>query len=676
MNIIKLSWSDKRRNHFVNFYAFQDDKSKTPVVLTMPFSMSAGDARQQYDADRYRRGVPPYSGPVLHICLDLASGRLYLPDMEDVKEIETDDQTRALLYAIRLQAEKLVGPLPMAPIISGDPLHTIRIKKIADFPSAAQFVAQHVKKGTAEQHLNLPVVEADLSVMPLTVSRLPEPEKAKMTQGTYVGKSAGPYVEFYARRGEKENQEDVFLASQKTPFILLNISKDAKTSAGDKERLVVTLHKEFFEESGESKATSPENKDVAAIKYLMYVGWSFKELCTWMLSEDNVANFRDLIYKGSYLYNAAKLLAKDGYADPSANPYYYSFAYTKEFPMSFRPGDPDRPLDVSGQPPIFQVMHFDPTTSMVTIKTPFYISEALAEKVLGVQGAFFASQYDPNTRSIKMASDPAAFAAAAHRSTRMIQNDVAAVHKLEKTAPFKEIAETEIFFERKKISDYPQASDIIRRLCRAMTTPEKTIRFDDLDVIVGPWTRVTGASGAYYDRKRMQAAGIAVPFELMPGFMVSPPIIAIDDAEQPNIADRTHIIVHEYRHHINSMLWVSDPREVTKEEVAKGDSEDEFLKYLDNKDERLAHKAQFKYLMGIGMSKEEILNQMLQDKVTASNIRIAKKYMEILNDAAKEMKEEEYQASVEKDVQKAMEENKFDSGSADEILFDPDELEL
>ena len=50
---------------------------------------------------------------------------------------------------------------------------------------------------------------------------------------------------------------------------------------------------------------------------------------------------------------------------------------------------------------------------------------------------------------------------------------------------------TATLFERKHISDYPQASEIIKDLCEKVSSPEKTIRFDDLEVVVGPSTQST-----------------------------------------------------------------------------------------------------------------------------------------------------------------------------------------
>src|ERR1035437_3147128 len=123
MRITRLSWSKKRKNSLVNFYALEPDERGNVEILMPPFSWrSDGDALSQLNHERAKKKLPSYNGTLLHVILDMSSGRLYLPNMEEASLMKSDPKKQAMLDAVTLKIEKLVDFVPLAAPIRGDPL--------------------------------------------------------------------------------------------------------------------------------------------------------------------------------------------------------------------------------------------------------------------------------------------------------------------------------------------------------------------------------------------------------------------------------------------------------------------------------------------------------------------------------------------------------------------------
>ena len=150
-------------------------------------------------------------------------------------------------------------------------------------------------------------------------------------------------------------------------------------------------------------------------------------------------------------------------------------------------------------------------------------------------------------------------------------------------------------------------------------------------------------------------------------FMLSPPVIIIDITSNPNVADRTNVVIHEYQHHINHQLWIG--ARVKPPEEPNQDDTQAFLDYLDDENERIAHRTQFMYMLGTGMSKEEVLRGQIGGRAKLANMPIAKKYMEIINEAASMLQEE----LTERDISHGVERMMVDE-TEDEALFNPDDM--
>jgi hypothetical protein len=689
VKILKIAWSHKRKNHLVNFYALEPDKKGKVEVLTPPFSWFANeDAIAQINIERDKKGQPAYHGKILHVVLDMSSGRLYLPNMEEKDVIASDPALTGMLDAIKIKIEQLVDFIPMAPLIRGDPLNTIRIRRVGDFRSVAGFIRRQVRDMQQfEKDISIPVVEADLTLMPKTLQDIfGDNPDAISRQWAFVGDNKT--IEFSVREGSGETQKDLVTHYQKAPFILINTAKQAKVSDADKERCVILAYKEYAVTNRPDNPDSKESPQLQSFKYLMYIGWSFRELSLYILQSNDVTTFRSLMFRSSFLYNAAKSLKKDGYPDPSSKPYYYCFQIGKGFPVNIRPEAGVEVFDYSEQPDIFQVVFFDQKTSYITFKTPMFIPEETLKNIFKPESDVFVAQYDSYDKSVKTSVPVDDIKKESGNSLNAVITDCANINgKNKKEIGIKERTLFDSIFERKHISDYPQATEIIKDLCErlvanpdkeAKAVPEK-IRFDDLEVVVGPWKSTVGFLGGYADVRKMDKTFGKPTIEPIPGFFVEPPVIMIDNEANPSVGDRTNVIIHEYRHHINTQLWVDSPvYDVLDKQQGETVTQrnEKMIRYLKSPDERTAHKTQFKYMLAIGMSKEQILRQLMGGKPTIQDIPVVKEYLGIINEAATEIdteqKEEEVMDQMQAEINRR--EENMNNGQEDiSDFFDPDE---
>ena len=683
MRILQTSWSKKRKNHLVNFYALEPDQKGKVEIFNPPFSWSSNqDALSQINIGRVKTGLPPYTGQLLHVILDMSSGRLYLPNQEGQTGINSDLMLLTMYDAIRLKIEQLVDFLPMASPINGDPLETLRIRQIKDFSSIVNFIKKQsndVKK--FETDISLPVIEANLDQMPSTKKELfKHPEVHKDKQFLFV--NGHQVFNFSAQQKIGSDLKEVFVHQQKAPFIVIDISSGNKISDEDKERLVILGYKEYVASNQKEQRSIFDSPDFQSFKYLMYTGWSFKELSLFVLDENKINSFLGLIKDGSFLFNAAKSLKADGYPDPAFNPYYYTFKIDNDFPINFRPQAGVEVFDYDDQPEMFRIVFFDNKTSLITIKTPLYMNERLVAKVLLSKSPVLISQYDLTEKSLKTdkSIDPVFKSSASFNAVLVDVSNI-------QGKPVDSIKERFLNasrFERKHISDYPQATEIIKDLCARIAknpgkeakVPSTNVQFDDLEVIVGPWLEMAGFLGGYYNVARIKQQTSKDFLEPIPDFKVYPPAILIDNRKNPSVGDRTHIIIHEYRHHINSQLWIESAQyDVIPQE---GDTEEQrdkkMVNYLRTTEERLAHKTQFKYMLAIGMSREQIIRKVIQRKPTMSDIPVVKEYLIILNEAAMELDEDQNEDQKLEMIKEYMQEvkNQVTPELDSSAFFDPD----
>ena len=655
MKITKTAWSPKRKNHFVNFYAFEPDSRGRVTVLSPQFSWkNKEDAIAQYNIERANKdSTPAYRGSVLHVILDMSSGRIYLPDKETKSIFQLNPNLQGMLDAVKIKIDQLIDIAPMAPPIRGDPLDTIRIRKLGDFKSVANFVRRQVSDyNQFTSDIKIPVVEADLSSMPKTAVQLfGSIEAASRKQYLFV---AGPRtVEFVINEGVGPSETSNVIHYEKAPFILINIAPETRVSEADKERIVVLAYKEYAITNRPDMSSSRESPQLQSFKYLMYIGWSFHELCIFVLKPEDVSDFRMLMSRAAFIYNAAKSLHQDGYPDPTGVPYYYSFKIGEDFPVKFPMEASTEVYSQESSHDIFHFVYFNAKTSVVTIRTPLFLDGRLIAKIFKPKSQVFIAQYDPTEKVLKTNQNAEIFEKGEYESVRALKLDLSEKSGVNPSqVKTKQWNLIDAHFHKKHISDYPQATEIIKNLCERITAKPDIeaqnsgaqIQFDDIEVVVGPFQQRYGFLGGYVDKDKIKEKfNGSTTIEPIPGLIVTPPAILIDDSEYPSVGDRTNVIIHEYRHHINIQLSVhsviSNPAD--KKNKSNADRVRAMVVYLQSPDERLAHKTQFKYMLGIGMSKEQLLRHLMHGKPTINEIPLVKEYLSIINDAVKEIEAEE-----------------------------------
>ena len=685
MKITKIAWSDKRKNTLVNFYAIEPDEKGHVAVMVPPFSWgSSQDAIAQINNERRIQGKPEYSGSILHVVFDQSSGRLYLPNMEDKSSFDLKPSLNAMLDAVKIKIEGLIDFIPLAAVVRGDPLETIRVRRVGDFFSVSDFIRRQSKdKLQHDKDIQLPVIEANMSKMPKTRKEL----FGTMENKPFMFVGSGKVVRFLVREETGAGPIDFEVHSQKGPFILVNIgvktSEDGKpaVTAADKEVYVVSGYREYLASKNADVRNPKENVRLQSFKYLMYIGWSMKDVCLSTFRSTGTSNLADLLTTGSFLFNAAKSLKADGYKDPTENPYYYCFKIGKDFPISFTPQAGTDVYDYSRYHEILRVVYFDPETSYITIKTPLFLTQEIVSSVFKAKSQVFSAQYDPAEKAIKTSGGIAGMKEESLASVRALAKDVSNnANRPVKELSVKEGYLTKMRFERKHISDYPQAAEIIKDICKKLSAepPKETralaeggIRFDDLEVVVGPWSKVgnTGAAGEYLVK------GSKEPVK---GFVVTSPAILIDDEGQTTAGERNDVIIHEYRHHINTQLWIELPSYDVSMNQGTTDKErvDKIVKYLTNTHERTAHKQQFKYLLTMGMTTEEVFNRVFPKKQrTIANIPISKEYASIIKEAEEELKVDRSVEEISENIQKFDPKKEVEDDGGDETdFFDPNDM--
>ena len=638
--MIRFSWSEKRSNDFVNYYTFESiPPGGNPVVMKSPINVPAKVAKEQYCKQLANEGKG-YDGPVLHIKLDLASGRMYIPEWDNLSEMGRD-QTVKLFTSVKLMATKEFGDIPSAPPIAGDPSKVIRIRTLNDFPSSSRFIRAHLnEESLSGDFMNLPVVEANLSMMPKTRGMLPAGRRAKEFEGCYIDPGAIPTMPFIVEENMGGTVKSRQVHTQQAPFILVNISPEAKVSESDKERVVVVAYKDFATKGINSALVSSVGR--YTVKYLLYMGYSFRNVCASVLSPSMVQGFEGLMHMSAYLLAAAKDLKKGGYPDPSASRTYYCFRIDESFPYKFRLNMVGAPYPVEGQNDIITVVHFDPASSYLIFKSPLFFNDDVCHEILKAQGNVVRCDYDPETKRVKTDETPEILDRESKYSTRVITTDLKGAGVIGKGEQprFELRGRVESQFTKRKITDYYQATDLIKKIIQKINSSStKQVEFHDLSVVVGPWQRAAGFLGGYMSLERMRKTKGQIPYQPIPNvdWKIMPPAIFIDNGENPSIADQTHVIIHEYRHYLNEQLGVESPTyDVLGKKKNMEDAIQKQLVYLSSPDERESHIEQMQYLLGIGWTKDDIIRQFMgKQEVLPQTIRIARKYLELVNEAAR-----------------------------------------
>jgi hypothetical protein len=606
---------EKRSNEVINFYAATDAGGRT-AVFTSKIPISSATAIDQINKQRKQSAkggqFAVVGKPVLRIALDLASRRIYNP------EKTTPDP--ALLQHITYLIESSYGGVAKAPLISSDPLTGLRILRASNFPNAWNFI----QKLTNGKGADLPVVQADLSNMPNTARTLQMDEKH---QGRYVGREEIPQLAFASK-------QNGMVHSQSTPFIIINTSESAMMTSAHKERIVLTGYREgMSREMGEVMIGGMTGSQFFAIEFLIYAGWSMSQICALYLN--NVRTARELISMAEHIAVAAKHMAAGGYVDITEPPYYYCFIANSRYQGAFFNG------------PVIQQIRNE--NGWALLKSHVRLNANLLKGLGAELPSVIESRYQPGNQAFVLSSEPTKMSNEAPGLLSTLQSFAAqdsanaATGVRDYKFSFMVGNPNTLEFERRRVTDFPQVTDILRKACQKLSLAEKRpIKFFDMEVVTGPWQQITGLAGGYMDRDRVLKNGGKLPWVPFPGMVLNPPFILVDNQDAPTPADQANVIIHEYYHYIfYQELHGEDVQYEAPGEYNTPENLERWRVYLTAPTERLSHIQQAKYMLCLGMSTAEIVRYFFADHDPGfSDLPRARQYAEYVEEAAKQLEQE------------------------------------
>lgn len=645
-----------RSNDLVYYYiAIPPSGGNAPsTILFSDYLLPEITANKMIARKQAQEGKPISSRGTLSVCIDRISGRMYLPNGGDVKELLANDATLACIHAAIIDFEKRFDEtVSLAKPIAGDPEKTFRIKKVSDYPSVLNFIKNNLRKESmVPDGIDIPVIEASLSRMPETAKEI----GVNILDGEA---GAGKYVEgdktVDFRIGSKEDGFDLY--SIKAPFIVINTDSSHMQKQSNRESMVVYLMKGHFDTSGAGQHI--HRPELYTYRYLLYSGWSIEELSAYVFEQSKFSSFTEMMNTGAKIILAAKDLAEHySTFDIDINKFfYYMFKIDLEkFPIPFTPSPDGTVSGDIGAKNFMEVLHYSPATGTVVIKSPLTINYDNATKFMAAKSRIVKCMYEPN---IKMAliSEPAKEVAKTDLdaiksiSASMVEDGASTGGG--KNVQFKTVSQIDAFYRVAKISDFPEAYEALTMLCRSISKKNGSpVEFEDLPVIIGPFSQ-NGMGGGYIgnkntDKKKQDGTPVVVDgkVDILPGLSVTLPCILVDNLTHPSPVERQYLIRHEYRHFVNEKLKVESPLYDLSTE-GNAQKIEELKKYYTSPDEHGAFVEEIKYLVGIGMNKNQILTHIFSEPITIENMPVVKIIRGIINDAMDEINKEKAQHAEE-----------------------------
>ena len=233
----------KLKNRIINYFVVPPRrKGEMPRVFSSKVTIDAETAKKllQDQLKKKDDGELPH-GTLLHVCYDVDSGMIYLPNTS----LFHKDQLTPLLQAAQIRITKDFGSFSNRPPIEGDPFNSLRVRSIDNFSYVKDAVQKHFG-GKIFQ--NLPVIEANLRQMPSTLKSLPYIYQNEEFTGGYISPSFASSIQFISEidNSGRKRPKPLNLLTQKTPFILINISRGAASNATEKDWTVLSGYRDYL----------------------------------------------------------------------------------------------------------------------------------------------------------------------------------------------------------------------------------------------------------------------------------------------------------------------------------------------------------------------------------------------------------------------------------------------
>lgn len=617
------------RNKIINY--FLSKENNTPVVFHSSVTVSAKNAHTILSNQLKSEKKDPITGKLLHVCFDYDSKIIYLPNAHEFPQ----NTVQLLLDAVKIKIINDYGEFSRREPIIGSPYTSLRIRSIESFPYSYKALTDKI--GLSPEVVKMiPIIEANLSRMPSVVKQLPSIYKCHNGYpGSYIGKNDITFVDEIDIDGKIRNKPIVLL-KQKSPFILINISPEAQTGIDTKEQVILNGFNDFINEQS-SSFFKDKNINITPItvlqraKHYLYLGFPFEEVCRVFL--DGVENHTQFVNGGKILIRASQELLKENYNTKLFN--YYITCKTDKCIQSCD---------------IFNVI--ENKNGFIIIETPLYMSNDLCRRILDAQGSILIVQYNSIVNKIDVKSQHCVY-------NDMKRSNIDQVKKLyllcimnlkkqginvdkiefrsdEKSSGIS-LSNSKIFNVR-KISDYYYACDFIKDMCRF-----HGLEFKDITVLLGPIEQLMGRGtrGGFIDKELWKKNGFTIPYEIVKGIFVKPPLIAVDTNSMPSYSRQSDTLIHEFSHYLYNIanpLYKSKYNEDPK--LRQKDKNQYFYLYFTDMNERQAHKYQIKFLLLSGMSIDEIIRDKVGGIIDMSNYGVAMKYKELVDEVVIKLEKE------------------------------------
>jgi hypothetical protein len=634
----------KIKNQILNYFAFFDELKKEAKVFLAPVTMNASVAKMLLNNQlKTIKKSLPIGVKLLHVCFDLDSKRLYLPNAKDFLPL----QIEPLLSCVKEKIKKEYGNISNNLPIEGSPFSSIRIRNISSFCSVNIAISKQFPDIISE---NLMVIEANLARMPKTVKKLPYfYHKNKNFVGGYIGKEFCEEISFYDEidlQG-KIRSEPINLITVKAPFILIDISPNINPSIQEKEWVVLSGLRDHFAtiEPNEIKNEIALFADLYGIRQHLYLGWTFEEICSLFLEQ--VKNFGELIKASHLLANVAKSLNTE-----KLFPYYLSFKIDlKDFPLRLESIMDELNNFSNEQIGVFQVIEYNPDNGYILIESFTYISADKCINILKAKSRPLICHYNKimGTIDIKTSSgllkELSLYTKIPDKIKEIIRKTVGKKDidfRVDNRAKSISLSGSNLIHLR-RISEYPYACDYIKKMCS-----ERKMNFVDVDVIVGPLARIFGQGvvGGFMGKKQFNDSKLKIPHQIVNGIWVSPPLIAVDSVSSPSYSKQTETLIHEYSHNLFNMQNENHECLYHKDKNLKRTNELKWWDlYLNDPDEKLAHEEEIKYQLLSGYSVDEIIRDKIGGAITLENMKktypIALKFKKLVEESVAKIESEQ-----------------------------------
>lgn len=617
-------------NDIANYFVESlPENGGSPRVFYSPITINSVTAKSLLNKQLRQQKENPVASSLFHICYDTESKRIYFPD----STLLSKNKRKFFLDAVRLRIIKDFGvSIPLSPPIDGSPYSSLRVRSVRSFNRASGIIDGY----RGAEFEDIPVIEANLERMPTTVSALPKKfAEHKDCLGSYISPSDASSISFTDEidNSGKTRQEKKNLLNQKTPFILINISKDTEMTAEEKDWVVLSGYRDFTFDGKSKYGANSKYKgldkyaDLYAIKRFLYLGWPFEEISGLLLGE--ARNFGELLKSIQLLTEVSNSLVEEEHKNTAEHPYYMSFRTDPEkFPLNIV-----NTLYSPVQMDWLKILHFDTKTNTILIQTPVLIPPSICYDVLKGQEDAFVCQYDPNVDLVDIKSEMKTFDRFFKRNPDqflIVKDFIFGIESGEN-----KFSKNASLYKKRKISDYFNASDCIKDMCNRFE-----FEFEDIDVIIGPIERFMGrgSQGGYVDAESFKESKLDVPHEIDSGLWITPPVILINSESMPSYAEQTETLIHEYRHHIFGKQNRGHKKGYGDLSGTTGDAHYmEWNKYLSDPNEIAAHKEEIKYNIALGKSSDEIIRDKVGGAITTGNYPLALKFKELVDDSLKEI---------------------------------------